>query len=1718
MTDLTTAVSLSGIVDIKYDDSRGLLYLSTASGTFYRWDVATESFDSSVSLPGPSAGFDITPDGQYALVGKGYALGDASSQIERINLSTLGVETLGFPSTSAGTDLGLFRIAIASNGTALATSFAPGQSGWNPLREFASEGNPSAASGVTGPTVVGNSQVFADARLTASEHGRYILIEEGDNSGNPLELYDSTANTIVAHTSNYSSSGFIGGGAADVNESAGLVVNAVLNQAYVFDLNLNLVRKITAGTGDVVGAHFSADGNQLFLWESISNQIDVYDTHTWQEVSTFSSVVSVSNNPAANVGEMAVSADGRWLFLVTGGDWTNGGSTTGFVAIDLTAREQAGGGSQVATTTVISSAYVVGAGQNLTFVAGSYTPIYALDGATNSTFTDQGTIQISSGVANSTVEALGNLTGGMYLNSLITIASGGSLSINATGAGSTAYGYGNQGPSAAFENDGVFQVSAVQTAVGVQLPTSFSAGILFNNTSQFTVSAANATAVQGGGATAENSGTITVTGTTSAIGFDATGSSITNSGAITVTASAGTAYGIKVDSSVPIFSVTNTGTITAQHAIYEDPSGWPILHLTNSGTINGDIVLGLGSTTYPAIPGQSAGAQIHNTGAINGAIHLDTDGNDLYDGRGGTQTGGIYLGAGTDTVYLGNEGETVYAGAGAAHVTGGTGADTFTGGAANDLVDGGGGNDVIDGGGGTNTASFASAATGVTVSLALQGSAQATGVGSVTLSNFQNLNGSAYADNLTGDANNNVIDGGGGSDVIDGGGGINTLSFASAAAGVTFSLALQGQAQTTGVGSVAASNFQNLTGSTYADHLTGDAGDNIIDGGGGGDDLLDGGGGTNTLSFASARTGVTASLALQGQAQATGVGSVTASNFQNLIGSAFNDTLQGDAGNNLLTGGAGADTFVFTPNGGADGIADFSDAHGDKVDLSLFYKFTTLSQVLALATQQNADTVIDFGGGASLTLQNVTLANLTAADFILTTGQINIGATTVTTDPALDLNATSGPLVVFTANSGGTFVNKGALTLTAGSSSTGVTTAAEPDSSAVFENDGTFSVTGVSPIGVNYATTHNTGTFTVTGTIAPYQTEGTSGDLVNSGSMTIQGPGSAVGVSDWNPSPGGVFQNLVGGTFTVSSSGSSSAGVYLVYGRDFENAGQMAVSARTSAVGLSYGAFVNGNTILNTGTITVSGATSIGISVGSSYGVSSVALTNGGTIAAQIAIQYLGSVGANIVNTGVLDGAVVLGNGTNALDSHLGVINGVVTLGSGSNTATLGTENNTVALAAGTHLVDGGGGSNTASYANAASGVNVSLALQGQAQNTGVGTDTLTNFQNLAGSAYADHLTGDANNNVIDGGGGNDVLDGRGGVNTVSFASAASAVHVSLALQGQAQNTGVGFDTLSNFQNLVGSAFDDTLHGGAGSNALNGGGGINTATYDGAYGEYALGAAAATVSGGPEGGTDTLTNIQRIQFVDGYLATSTADTAGEVYRLYGAALGRAPDPVGLAGWTHALNAGTSLQSVANSFVTSAEFQNVYGSLSDTAFVTLLYANVLHRLPDPGGLNGWLGALSQGVSRAEVLMGFSQSQEDINDLAAPVQQGLWIQDAAAAEVARLYDTTLSRLPDAGGLAGWTQALENGSATLLQEINGFMASAEFQATYGNLNNTDFVTLLYHNTLHRAPDQAGLNGWVGALNSGVSRAEIVEGFSESAEHIADTAAHVDYGIWLA
>lgn len=98
--------------------------------------------------------------------------------------------------------------------------------------------------------------------------------------------------------------------------------------------------------------------------------------------------------------------------------------------------------------------------------------------------------------------------------------------------------------------------------------------------------------------------------------------------------------------------------------------------------------------------------------------------------------------------------------------------------------------------------------------------------------------------------------------------------------------------------------------------------------------------------------------------------------------------------------------------------------------------------------------------------------------------------------------------------------------------------------------------------------------------------------------------------------------------------------------------------------------------------------------------------------------------------------------------------------------------------------------------------------------------------------------------------------------------------------------------------------------------------------------------------------------------------------------------------------------------------------------------------------------------------------------------------------------RLYGVAFGRASDPFGLNAATDALQAGTP-LTVLADAFVASPEFQATYGALDNTQFVQQLYDNTFDRSADPAGLGFWVGQLNAGASRGQVVVGFSESQEY---------------
>lgn len=197
---------------------------------------------------------------------------------------------------------------------------------------------------------------------------------------------------------------------------------------------------------------------------------------------------------------------------------------------------------------------------------------------------------------------------------------------------------------------------------------------------------------------------------------------------------------------------------------------------------------------------------------------------------------------------------------------------------------------------------------------------------------------------------------------------------------------------------------------------------------------------------------------------------------------------------------------------------------------------------------------------------------------------------------------------------------------------------------------------------------------------------------------------------------------------------------------------------------------------------------------------------------------------------------------------------------------------------------------------------------------------------------------------------------------------------------------------------LTGGAGNDVLVGGGGNDILDGGAGLNEADYSGARADYTVTVAGTglTVADAQPGrdGIDTLANVQRLKFADGWLAFDTSGDAGEAFRLYQAAFGRAPDLVGLGFWIHVLDRGVALHDVAQTFLDSPEFAQRFGAPDVPQYVTQLYANVLHRAPDPGGFAFHVGNLESGaIDRAGLLAFFSESPENQAALIGIIQNGI-----------------------------------------------------------------------------------------------------------------------------
>lgn len=138
----------------------------------------------------------------------------------------------------------------------------------------------------------------------------------------------------------------------------------------------------------------------------------------------------------------------------------------------------------------------------------------------------------------------------------------------------------------------------------------------------------------------------------------------------------------------------------------------------------------------------------------------------------------------------------------------------------------------------------------------------------------------------------------------------------------------------------------------------------------------------------------------------------------------------------------------------------------------------------------------------------------------------------------------------------------------------------------------------------------------------------------------------------------------------------------------------------------------------------------------------------------------------------------------------------------------------------------------------------------------------------------------------------------------------------------------------------------------------------------------------ATLQSGEKTALQTVTGIAKLK--------GSYDVSTRTTRLYSGYFERLPDFNGYNYWLGKLRGGWSLKKVSDTFANSSEFKNKYGPLSNTAFVQKVYANVLHRTPDSGGLNFWVNRLNtKKASRGDVMLNFSESNENITKMDSEV---------------------------------------------------------------------------------------------------------------------------------
>lgn len=1121
-----------------------------------------------------------------------------------------------------------------------------------------------------------------------------------------------------------------------------------------------------------------------------------------------------------------------------------------------------------------------------------------------------------------------------------------------------------------------------------------------------------------------------------------------------------------------------------------------------------------------------------------------------------------------EAVFGSGFGDNLTANAAGSHLYGFAGADNLIGGAGNDFLYGGTGADQLNGNGGIDTADYSASTAAVAVNLSsgLGSSGDAAGD---TLTNIENITGSAFDDilagnnspnTLTGGAGNDtlfgsdgvdILFGGDGDDLLDGGAGADTLnggttfgsndtaSYQGSNAAVSVNLATL----TASGGHAAGDTFVSiefLEGSNFNDTLTGDANNNTIEGRAGADTLNGGAGSGDIVKYAASNAAVTVNLLTNVVSGGHAAGD-TISNFEGIIGSGFADTLTGNSVSNVIRGGGGADTI----NGGSGFDELYGDAGNDIInggtDTDIIYGGAD-------------DDILDGGAGVFF-------------DFLFGEG----GNDTLLGGDGDD---------VLTGGSGGDVLNGGAGNDTASyATSTGGVTI-ELNTQQARDNDAQ---------GDNLISIEN-----LTGS-------GFADTLIGDANVNIifgaNGDDLIVGLAGNDSLSGGEGNDNIIGDSGDDTIGGGNGNDTLNGGLDNDtlsgDAGDDLLEGGAGADSLSGG---DGFDLI------VYRNSTAGVSINFSTLAASGGEAEGDTLQAEFFQDpFTGNASQQLLIEGVIGSAFA--------DSLTG-----------------DSKNNQFEGLAGADTINGGDGVDTLSYQSSSGGVAVNLAA-GTASGGDAQGDVFSNFENITGSNQADVLTGDGAANtllglggddILTGGGGSDTLDGGTGFDEARYAGSRKSYVISKVQEGSgfatriAQGPEAGTDTLRNVEQI--RFTDGVLTFDPNSNAakvmrlynatlqrapdpqgyefwlgqLDNGFGLNAMAnafaasneFVARYGslnnqQFVEQLYLATLGRAGDGGgiafwTGFLNNggtrgdmlrefsegsehVSRTasQLADGlWVADAQARVAA---RMFDAALDRLPDTSGLEFWTNQLKNGFSVIGMANEFANGPEFTARFGSLGNQQFVEQLYLFALNRPADGSGLQFWTNFLNNGGSRGQMLAEFSEGSEHVNGTAALWYNGVSLlnptsvigSDASETLPGDAQANTLTGLAGNDVLIGGvgSDVLDGGTGfdearyadgrsvrkfytvTSQQEGSAFntliaggpeggtdtlrsIEQARFVdgvLTFDPQSNAAKIMRLYDAALQSPPDPAGFEFWLNRLESGFSLNSIAAEFANAAPFLA-------------